>query len=113
MVSVLFNGFSAALLWVAQGEYFSLCVTSETKGFYYGIFWSIYQSSHIFGSLIGGIVLQKGLSLSWFNLIMAFFALAATISFLFIRKPFVPSGKLFESYHLAAESLYFTESVMG
>lgn len=57
MVSVLFNGFSASILWVAQGEYFSLCVTEETKGFYYGMFWSIYQSSHIFGSLIGAIVL--------------------------------------------------------
>lgn len=44
---------------------------------------------------------------------MAVFALIATISFLFIRKPFVPNGRLFDSCHLAAESLYFTDSVLG
>lgn len=90
-----------------------MCVTEESKGFYYGMFWSIYQSSHIFGSLFGAIVLYEGQNLSVFILIMAIFAILATISFLFIRKPFVPNGRMIDSCHLAGESVYFTESVLG
>jgi MFS family permease len=44
-LSVILNGLGAAVIWVAQGEYFSKCATEQSKGFYFGIFWSWYQGS--------------------------------------------------------------------
>lgn len=38
-------GFGMGVLWVAQGEYVSLCATEETKGFYFAHFWAFYMSS--------------------------------------------------------------------
>lgn len=40
-------------------------------------------------------------------------ALAASISFFFIQKPFVHESVLMDSYHLARQSDYFTDSVVG
>lgn len=45
IIAVILNGFGAAIIWVAQGEYFQKCATKKTKGFYYGFFISIYQGS--------------------------------------------------------------------
>ena len=45
VISVIINGVGAAILWVAEGEYMSKCATEDTKGFYFGMFWSIYQAS--------------------------------------------------------------------
>ena len=41
----IFGGIGSALIWVAQGEYTSLCATEETKGFYMGHFWAIYMGA--------------------------------------------------------------------
>lgn len=50
-------GFGAALIWVAQGEYTSICASEETKGFYFGHFWAMYMSAEIFGNLIGALII--------------------------------------------------------
>lgn len=111
---VFFSGVGAALLWVAQGEYFSLCMTEESKGFYFGFFWSIYQSSQIFGNLFGAVLLKALSDMVGFFIIMSIIALLASISFLFIRKPHVHRGRRKDANDLANESQYFTEdSIMG
>ena len=44
-ICVTINGFAAAVLWVAQGKYFSKCATPDSRGFYFGLFWSFYSGS--------------------------------------------------------------------
>jgi len=41
----ILTGAGSAIIWVAQGEYISECATPDSKGFYFGLFWSIYMSS--------------------------------------------------------------------
>lgn len=113
IICAIINGIGAALLWVAQGEYFALCMTEETKGFYYGFFWSIYQSSQIFGNLAGAVILHQNHDKTFFFLIMSLLALFASCTFIFTQRPFIPDGKLMDSYHLAHQSQYFTDSVVG
>lgn len=38
-------GFTTGLLWTSQGVYIAECATEETKGFYYGFFWTMYTFS--------------------------------------------------------------------
>jgi MFS family permease len=45
IVSSALSGFGQAIVWVAEGEYMSLCATESTKGFYFGYFWSWYMAS--------------------------------------------------------------------
>ena len=51
------NGAGAGILWVAEGKFISLCACDENKGFYNGFFWAVFQSSQVFGNLIGYFVL--------------------------------------------------------
>ena len=43
--AAILNGFGASILWTAQGEYVSRCGNIESKGFFFGYFWSIHQAS--------------------------------------------------------------------
>ncbi|VDP84847.1 unnamed protein product [Echinostoma caproni] len=49
-VSVL-NGFGAAVLWTAQGTYITRCSDDETINRHFSLFWSIFQTSQIWGGL--------------------------------------------------------------
>ena len=40
IIGNMIGGFAQGLLWTAQGEYVSLCASEETKGFYFGYFWT-------------------------------------------------------------------------
>jgi hypothetical protein len=42
VLSAIFNGFGAAILWCSEGNYLSNCATVKTKGFYFGLFWFIF-----------------------------------------------------------------------
>jgi hypothetical protein len=46
------NGFCAALLWTAQGQLCMAYPTDNTRGFYLGLFWVIFN----FGGVVGGVV---------------------------------------------------------
>ena len=39
------SGFGSCILWVANGEFIALCANEHTRGFYFGLFWSIYNFS--------------------------------------------------------------------
>lgn len=79
-------GFGAALIWVAQGEFISICANEETKGFYFGHFWALYMSAEIFGNLIGGLIIQSTSGVLFF-VIMGIIMIFPTIGFLTIRIP--------------------------
>ena len=59
IVGNLIAGFGAALIWVAQGDYISLCSTESTKGFYFGYFWVWNKMAEALGNLIGSMALTK------------------------------------------------------
>ena len=42
IIGAILNGFGATMLWVAQGEYISKCSNEDSKGFFFGYFWSIH-----------------------------------------------------------------------
>lgn len=58
ILTAVFNGFGAGILWVAQGEYVTLCATEETKGFYFSYFFIIFMISQIIGNLVAAFVLK-------------------------------------------------------
>jgi hypothetical protein len=58
IVTAMLNGFGAGILWVAQGEYLSLCASEETKGFYFSYFFVIFMISQIIGNLVAGFVIR-------------------------------------------------------
>ena len=58
MISII-SGLGQAIVWVASGEYMSLCANKNTKGFYYGYFWVFYMSSQIFGNYIGALTIEE------------------------------------------------------
>lgn len=41
----IISGFGQAIIWVAQGEYVSLCANEYTKGFFFALFWAFYMGS--------------------------------------------------------------------
>ena len=45
LIAAAINGFGAAILWVGQGRYISLCANDENKGMFNGIFWAFFMSS--------------------------------------------------------------------
>jgi len=89
IVAALINGFGAALIWVANGNYISECATPKTKGFFYGFFWIVYMTSQVVGSLVGAAILESGKGQTYFYVSLAGLACVASISFLFTRKPLV------------------------
>ena len=46
------SGIASAFLWIASGTYIARCATHDTKGFYYGYFWSMCTCSQIIGNYI-------------------------------------------------------------
>jgi hypothetical protein len=89
IICALINGFGAALIWVANGNYISECATPKTKGFFYGFFWVVYMMSQVVGSLIGAAILESGRNQTFFYLSLALLAALASLSFWLTRKPLV------------------------
>jgi MFS family permease len=57
LIAAAVNGFGAAILWVAQGEYISTCANDKNKGQYNSIFWSLLMLSSIIGNLMAAYVI--------------------------------------------------------
>ena len=89
IICALINGFGAALIWVANGNYISKCATPKTKGFFYGFFWVVFMSSQVVGSLIGAAILESGKDQTFFYLALGCLAAVASLSFWFTRDPLV------------------------
>lgn len=80
------SGFGQAIIWIAQGEYVSLCANEETKGFFFALFWAFYMGSQIFGNLTGALIITKASGPSFF-LIMGIIMLISVIGFYFLKHP--------------------------
>ena len=87
ILCAILNGLGASIIWVAEGSYVAECAIPKTRGFFYGFFWMVYQSSQVVGSLIGGVLLQNQASQTAFYSLMSILALVASLAFWFTRKP--------------------------
>lgn len=112
-ISMVLNGCGASILWVAQGKYFSKCATNESRGFYFGLFWSIYQGSQIFGNLFSALLFYEkvaNVGKTVFHLVMTGIAIIAVIGFRLVQKPFVHSGvNSRKEMRLSNQSCYFSD----
>jgi predicted MFS family arabinose efflux permease len=79
------TGFGVALTAVVQGEYISLCANERTKGFYFGYFFAINQTSIVVGNLVGSILILKTSGPSFF-LIMGLIMFVGMTGFCFLKK---------------------------
>jgi len=84
LTTAAFNGFGAALLWVAKGRYLSRIANDENKGTFNSIFWAVFTMSMIVGALFGAIVLENTDAFTFYCAMSAFCLLAAFF-FLFLR----------------------------
>jgi len=87
VVAALLNGFGAGILWCSEGNYTSQCATERSKGYFFGLFWFIFQASQVGGSLIGAGILTAGFRQTWLYVILSALGLIASISLIFVRKP--------------------------
>lgn len=86
-IGSVINGATAPFLWVAQGHYIANCAPIAYKGYYFGLYWSFYQGSQVFGSLAGAMIFKNDLNKTWFFIIMSGVALLAALSFPLLRTP--------------------------
>jgi len=86
IVTAMLNGFGAGILWVAQGEYLSLCATEATKGFYFSYFFVIFMVSQIIGNLVAGFVIRLSGQPTYYWCMSAL-SLCGCFVFLGIRPP--------------------------
>jgi hypothetical protein len=82
----LVAGFGAALIWVAQGDYISLCSTEMTKGFYFGYFWVWNKMAEVLGNLIGALAITK-MSQNGFFILMSMIMTVPSAMFMFLKNP--------------------------
>jgi len=85
-VGQVITGLGQSMIWVAQGEYISLCATDDTRGFYFGLFWSIYMSSQIFGNFTGAIIITRASGPTFFLIMGAIMFIGALLN-IFLKKP--------------------------
>ena len=85
-ITNIISGFGQAIIWVAQGEYISLCATEETKGFFFALFWAFYMASQIFGNFAGAIIITRA-SGPIFFLIMGLIMLLSVTGYIFVKHP--------------------------
>ena len=52
-------GLANSIIWVAEGEFVSLCATNSTRGFYFGLTGAFFVSSQIIGNLIGSRLIEE------------------------------------------------------
>lgn len=110
-LAVIINGIGIPTLWVAIGEYFSICGTEETIAFYFRMFWIIYQSSQMFGALLSFFILHFDLSMTQFYLIWSAVALVACIALYFNRKPYIlDNSRVLYLNGLNQEADYYTNA---
>ncbi len=86
LVAASINGFGASILWVAQGQYISMCANEKNKGQYNSIFWALLMSSGIVGNLMAAFVIAS-VKQSTFYIVMTSFCIASSLFFLLLKQP--------------------------
>ena len=110
IIASIVAGFGSALIWVAQGQYLSKCATAETKGLYFGVFWSVYSLSQIIGNGLAALVFTYKNTKTELHIIMTGVALIGVFSFVFTRRPFIHRTVApRRSFKLSNEKDYYTD----
>ena len=91
LVAAAINGFGAAILWVAQGQYISMCANEKNKGEYNSIFWALFMCSAVIGNLMGAFVVAN-VKQSTFYIVLTAFCIASSLFFLLLKQP-IPQPK--------------------
>ena len=86
ITSSIFSGFGSALIWIANGEYITLCGTDENKGFYFGYLWAWNQLAEVVGNLVGAFIIDKTKG-PQFYFILSIAGLVSSSGFFFLRMP--------------------------
>ena len=86
LVCAAVNGFGAAILWVAEGQYISQCASEANKGFFNSFFWAVLQMSGVIGNLMAAYVISN-VEQSTFYLVMTSLCVLASLFFLLLRIP--------------------------
>jgi MFS family permease len=86
LICAAVNGFGAAILWVAEGQYISQCANEANKGFFNSFFWAVLQMSGVIGNLMAAYVISS-VEQSTFYLVMTSLCVLASFFFLLLRIP--------------------------
>jgi MFS family permease len=86
LTTAILCGFGGSILWVAQGNYLSICATDQNKGLFSAIFWAVYMGSGLIGDLFAAYVVAA-FNESVFYTIMTALCILASLSFLLLRVP--------------------------
>lgn len=86
LVAAVINGFGAAILWVAQGQYISRCANDKNKGEYNSIFWALFMCSGVVGNLMGAFVVAN-VKQSTFYTVLTAFCIISSLFFLLLKEP--------------------------
>eukprot|EP00026_Physarum_polycephalum_P007730 Phypoly_transcript_07795.p1 GENE.Phypoly_transcript_07795~~Phypoly_transcript_07795.p1 ORF type:complete len:431 (+),score=39.49 Phypoly_transcript_07795:56-1348(+) len=103
-------GFGAALIWTAQGSVILHSAPLAKLGAYNGIFFGIFQWSHVIGNVIAGELLEDGTPKSTLFLVLTIVAGCSLIGFVCVRQS-VSTEKMNEEP--IGERLVQTIKVMG
>ena len=80
------SGLGLAILCINIGEYISLCACEETKGFYFGYFWSWFMSAQIIGNFVGAELAESTLGPQFF-IILSALIIVFCMGFCFLKMP--------------------------
>ena len=84
--SAVLIGLGAGPLWVSNNCYISECASHVNKGRFNALFYSIFQSSSITGTILSGILIER-VSKTKYYIVMGVIGSIGTVIFLFLRKP--------------------------
>ena len=79
-------GLGGATIWIFQSTYVNACANEEVKGFFNGLFLSIYQCANMTGSLLAATILANTNQFT-FYLILGMFVLSSIGMSSFVKSP--------------------------
>lgn len=89
-------GIGASFFWLCQGIYVDSCADQQTKGFYNGIFWSIFQTSQILSSSLATYTLGRTDQFTFYMILVAF-SILSIVMLLFMKPAVIPETKLVQT----------------
>jgi len=79
-------GIGGAILWVSNGSYIIKNSTETTRGFYTGLFWTVFQLGSVLGPLAANFIINPK-NITLFYEVFAAIAVAGVLILLFSRNP--------------------------
>jgi len=86
LVCITVGGIGASFLWFSQSTYVNACADAKNKGFYNGIFWSVFQTAQLWGSSLAAFTLGRADAFTFYTILITF-GCCAVIMMSFIKLP--------------------------